>query len=110
MKLGTAYYDIDLVICTKFGCVIDPRNTLRTIKKYIRSSGVTVIRFHDMRHTHASILISSGVDIVKIANRLGHSNPRTTLEIYAHLIPNSHSYVAETFAEKLRGKQEDKFC
>ncbi|WP_260507899.1 tyrosine-type recombinase/integrase [Cytobacillus firmus] len=80
----------------------DPRNILRTMKRFINNSGVTPIRFHDIRHTHASILISTGVDIVKIAARLGHANPRTTLETYAHLLPNSYNEVAESFAKELK--------
>ena len=42
-----------------------------------------------MRHTHASILISEGVDIVKIAARLGQANTKITLEFYAHLLPDT---------------------
>ncbi|MEX3745524.1 MULTISPECIES: tyrosine-type recombinase/integrase [Lysinibacillus] len=58
---------------------------------------MTRIRFHDLRHTHASILISEGVDIVKVAHRLGHANPKITLETYAHLIPNQDNEVADIF-------------
>ncbi|WP_374967132.1 tyrosine-type recombinase/integrase [Lysinibacillus sp. RS5] len=50
-----------------------------------------------LRHTHASILISKGVDIVKVAHRLGHVNPKNTLETYAHLIPNQENEVADIF-------------
>ncbi|WP_456960511.1 tyrosine-type recombinase/integrase [Lysinibacillus sp. TE18511] len=58
---------------------------------------MTGIRFHDLRHTHASILISEGVDIVKVTHRLGHANPKITLETYAHLIPNQDNEVADIF-------------
>lgn len=52
---------------------------------------------HDIRHTHASILISEGVDIVKVPVRLGHANPKITYGIYAHLITNDHNDVADIF-------------
>lgn len=43
-------------------------------------------RFHDLRHTHASILLAQGVDVVTVSHRLGHSSPAITLSIYAHLV------------------------
>ncbi|WP_185222794.1 tyrosine-type recombinase/integrase [Parageobacillus thermoglucosidasius] len=104
-RLGKAYEDNDLVICTEMGTMQDPRNILRVMRRLCKSSGVTAIRFHDIRHTHASILISSGVDIVKVSARLGHANPKITLEIYAHLLPNIQDNVAETFENELNKHQ-----
>jgi integrase len=43
------------------------------------------VTFHALRHTHASMLIDAGIDIVKISNRLGHANVSTTLDVYSHL-------------------------
>ncbi|MFB6465402.1 tyrosine-type recombinase/integrase [Cytobacillus sp. Hz8] len=65
---------------------------------------VPKIRFHDLRHTHASLLLNSGVDPVKVAARLGHANPRVTLEIYAHLIPTNQDNVAEIFEDIMKRK------
>ena len=50
------------------------KNVLRVMKRLMTAANVTPIRFHDFRHTHASILISEGVDIIKVSNRLGHAN------------------------------------
>jgi integrase len=47
--------------------------------------GLPQITFHALRHTHASQLISEGVDIVTISNRLGHARPAVTLAVYAHM-------------------------
>ena len=47
--------------------------------------GMPEITFHALRHTHASQLIASGVDIVTISRRLGHAKPSVTLAIYAHM-------------------------
>ena len=43
------------------------------------------VTFHALRHTHASMLIDAGIDIVKISKRLGHANVSTTLDVYSHL-------------------------
>lgn len=100
-RFGEEYHDQDFVNCRENGTEQDPGNLLRLMKRLIRDSNVTSIRFHDLRHTHASILISEGVDIVKVANRLGHANPKITLETYAHLIPNQDNELADIFQSAL---------
>ena len=59
-----------------------------------RISGVQRIRIHDLRHSHASFLIEEGFSPLLIAERLGHENIQTTLQIYSHLYPNKQSEVA----------------
>lgn len=86
-----------MLICTETGTLQDPRNVLRVMKRLIAAANVTTIRFHDIRHTHASILISEGVDIVKVAAHLGHANPKITIETYAHLVPNVDNDLADIF-------------
>lgn len=98
------YEDNDLVICTNTGTLEDPRNVVRVLKRLIKSTKVHNIRFHDIRHTHASILISEGVDIVKISKRLGHANPKITLEFYAHLLPNVDNDIADIFYNATQSK------
>ena len=58
-------------------------------------SGVRRIRVHDLRHSHASFLIEKGFSPLLIAERLGHENIQTTLQIYSHLYPNKQHEVAE---------------
>ena len=66
--LSELYQDEDFVICTETWSKQDPWNVLRALKRLITTSGVTQIRFHDFRHTYASILISKGVDVVRCQN------------------------------------------
>lgn len=96
-RLGDVYEDLNLVICTETGTIQDPQNLLRVMKRICKQANVLLIRFHDIRHTHASILISKGIDLVKVSNRLGHSNAKITLEYYAHLLPNDDNEVADIF-------------
>lgn len=60
-----------------------------------KKSGVKKIRIHDIRHSHASLLIEMGVPPLLISERLGHEKIETTLQTYSHLYPNKHSEVAE---------------
>lgn len=62
-------------------------------------SGVPRIRIHDLRHSHASFLIEKGFSPLLIAERLGHENIQTTLQIYGHLYPNKQSEVARKIQE-----------
>ncbi|MEG0359695.1 MAG: tyrosine-type recombinase/integrase [Anaerorhabdus sp.] len=56
----------------------------------IKLSGVKKIRLHDLRHSHATILINSGANIVAVSKRLGHSSVKTTLSTYTHLMKDSN--------------------
>lgn len=57
----------------------------KDIKKYSEKAGVKVIRVHDLRHSHASLLLHAGLDITTVSRRLGHENIETTLKTYSHL-------------------------
>ena len=59
-----------------------------------KKSGVKKIRVHDLRHSHASLLIEMGFSPLLISERLGHENIETTLQTYSHLYPNKQSEVA----------------
>lgn len=61
----------------------------------IKASGVKRIRIHDLRHSHASLLIEMGFSALEVRDRLGHEKVETTLNTYAHLYPNKQTHLAE---------------
>jgi integrase len=61
----------------------------------IRVAGLPEIRFHDLRHNAASLMINHGVPIIVVSRRLGHSRASITLDTYSHLIPEIQSEAAE---------------
>ena len=61
------------------------------------ASSVEPIRFHDLRHTHASLLLAAGTPVFDVAYRLGDT-PQTIWSTYAHLIPGQGKKAADTFA------------
>ena len=67
----------------------------RHLKMGAEAASVTPIRIHDLRHSHASLLIDLGFSAVLISERLGHENITTTLNIYSHLFPSKQTEVAE---------------
>ena len=66
-----------------------------------RGVGLLPIRFHDLRHVHATLLLREGVPVHVVAARLGHSDPAVTLRVYAHVIKDHAAEVAGTFADLL---------
>lgn len=52
------------------------------------NAGIKKIRIHDLRHSHASLLINKGQNILIVSQRLGHSDVKQTLNTYSHLMPN----------------------
>lgn len=69
------------------------------MRRGCRISGVKVIRVHDLRHSHASLLIELGYSPLLIAERLGHENIETTLQTYSHLYPNKQGQMVTKLDE-----------
>jgi integrase len=97
--LGDKYLENDLVVCTKRGTPIQPSNLLKTFKKDTEHIGLPIIRFHDLRHTHATILIEKNINAKIIQERLGHSRIGITLDIYSHVLPSMQQQVADKLDE-----------
>ena len=57
-----------------------------------------MIRLHDLRHTHATILLLAGVPVHVVSQRLGHANATVTLTVYAHVMPGNQRDAADLFA------------
>ncbi|WP_366249325.1 site-specific integrase [Terribacillus aidingensis] len=89
----------DLVIRTSVGTPLNPRNLNRIFYSLIKQSGVKRIRFHDLRHTHASLLLKQGVNPKIVSERLGHANVRITLDTYSHLLPNLQKNTVAEFGK-----------
>ena len=68
-----------------------------------KKSGVKKIRVHDLRHSHASLLIEMECQPLLIADRLGHEKIQTTLNTYSHLYPNKQAEVAQQLENLING-------
>lgn len=94
-----SWEEYGLVFTTKSGRPIHPRNLLRSFKQLLRDAGLPETRFHDLRHTSASLMLNHGVPLIVVARRLGHARPSITLDVYGHLIPTMQSKAAEMMDE-----------
>jgi len=91
---GILYNDNDLVVSTNIGTPCIPRNLNRIFYSLLGQTKLTRIRFHDLRHTHATILLHQGVHPKIVAERLGHSNIKITLDTYSHVLPSMQTEMA----------------
>ena len=84
---GERWNDSGLVFTTEAGAPLDGCNINRTFKAVLRRAGLPAIRYHDLRHTAATLLLAQGVDPRTIMETLGHSQISLTLNTYAHVVP-----------------------
>ena len=75
--------------------LINRETARRTLVNALKSAGLPKIRIHDLRHSHASLLIELGFSPVAIKERLGHENIQITLDTYSHLYPSKQSEIAD---------------
>lgn len=92
---GDGWTEHGLIFPTSVGTPVSPRNLLRDFRKLLRRAGLPRIRFHDLRHTSASLMLNHGVPLIVVSRRLGHARPSITLDIYGHLIPSMGAEAAE---------------
>jgi integrase len=97
LALGPAWNaTLDLVFPNTIGDVMNAKNFVRqSFKKALVKAGLPNIRFHDLRHTAATILLSHGVNVKVVSEMLGHADVSTTLRTYAHVIPHMQQAAAD---------------
>jgi integrase len=78
------------------GKPLDPQNVLRTLHGLLKAAKLPVARFHDLRHSAASLLLAAGVQLVEVSMLLGHSELRVTADLYSHLQQQTAARAAQT--------------
>ena len=87
---GNKWQDYGLMFPSSIGTPLEITNLRREFNKVLKKAGVPKIRFHDLRHTAASIMLSHKIPVVIVSKILGHSKPSVTTDIYYHYIPSSN--------------------
>ena len=90
------------VFNTVEGRMLSPDNLSRDWRRVCDAKKLPAVSFHALRHTHASLLIAKGVDILMISRRLGHSKASITLDVYGHLIAASDEKAADAITGLLK--------
>ena len=99
LKLGTAWKNDPYVFLNEEGTAISPDLPYKWFIRFLERHNLPKITFHQLRHTNASLLISSGEDIVTLSGRLGHANKNTILNAYSHIIKSKEAQEANRMEE-----------
>lgn len=101
---GKGLADSDLVFSQPDGRHLLPDSISHAWSKLVPALGLKV-RLHDLRHTHASLMLKAGIHPKIVQERLGHSSISITLDTYSHMMPGSQQEAAARFEEVLRSKR-----
>lgn len=95
---------LDYVCVNQLGELLRPSYVTDHFRELLEKYGLRHIRFHDLRHTFASLLINQDVPLINVSNFLGHSDLSTTANIYAHLVKASKQASAAVISDILQGE------
>ncbi|HOR18822.1 MAG TPA: tyrosine-type recombinase/integrase [Brevefilum sp.] len=91
--------DHDLIFPSSIGTPLSQSNLSRDYKQLLHEANLPDIRFHDLRHTAASLMLKQGISVKVVQERLGHSDAAMTLNVYSHVIPGMQREAAEKMDE-----------
>lgn len=102
LLLGPAYQEHGLVNAQDDGQPWSVKVISKAFEHLAQKAGVPQIRFHDLRHSHASQLLKQGVQLKVVSERLGHARSSTTMDIYSHVLPGMQEEAARRMDAALR--------
>ena len=91
---GSRWQENDLIFPSSVGTPMEPRNLVRTFKALLKQAAVPEVRFPDLRHTAATLMLEQGVHPKIVQERLGHSQISLTLDAYSHVLPGMQDEAA----------------
>ena len=94
LKAGEKWHEQGLVFCNRYGRYLFPEVVLNQFHALLAKAGLPKMRFHDLRHTMATVLLESDVHPKKVQERLGHTTIAITMDTYSHVLPSMHQDVA----------------
>jgi integrase len=106
LRSGELWHDTDLVFANELGRPVEPSNMLtRSFWPIRQRAGFPELRFHDLRHTAATLMLEAGVDLKRVSDRLGHSTINITADRYLHVTPAMDRSAADAVGHLLRTAQ-----
>jgi len=105
--VGRKLTDDDLVFARPDGRPLDPNAVTRTFAKMVRRAGLPHLRLHDLRHSHATLMLKAGIHPKVVSERLGHASVNITLDTYSHVLPGLQEAAADRFDRMLETTMPD---
>ena len=101
LQMGDAWEENNLIFPSPKGTPLDQSNMDKVFKECLQEAGLPEIRFHDLRHTAATLMLQQGIHPKVVQERLGHSDISLTLNTYSHVLPSMQDEAAEKMDELL---------
>lgn len=109
LLMGAGWRDtLGMVVTQPDGAPTRPATFSRRFKALADKAGLPVIRLHDTRHSYATAAIKACVNVKVVQQRMGHSNIRTTLDLYAHVLPGDDQIAADVASAAIMGRTQSK--
>lgn len=106
LAVGDAYQDRAYVFANEAGCHMHPNTLYRRFQDLTARACVPAIRFHDLRHTSATLLLAEGVHGKIVQERLGHANIAMTLDLYSHVTADMQRAAADRLDALIQGHED----
>lgn len=106
LTVGEAWQDRNLVFCDELGRELSPPAISQAFRRAVEKSDLPRVRLHDLRHTHATLLLRAGANPKVVSERLGHSSVAFTLDTYSHVIPGMQPEAAEMYSRLVFGGEQ----
>ena len=90
-----AYIDNDLICCKKDGFPYNPGTFSHMFENILIKNNIPQMRFHDLRHTNATLMLKNNISAKIASSRLGHATTAITLDLYSHVLPDMHKEAIE---------------
>jgi integrase len=97
--------DTGMVAARLEGAFVHPDLFSQMFDRLVVRAKLPRIRLHDLRHTHASLLLKAGVPVKVVSERLGHATPAFTMAVYQHVLPAMQAEAADTFSDLVFGNR-----
>lgn len=108
LQAGEFYQDHGLVFCQPDGRPLRPWDVWSKLRRTLDRTGLPRVTFHDLRHTTATLLLQAGVHPKVVAEMLGHSTIRLTLDTYSHVLPTMQAEAAEKLSVAIGNRRKEK--
>ena len=106
-KAKERWQNYGLIFPSSVGTPLEPSNLRRDFNRIIAKTDLPKIRFHDLRHTAASLMLNHGVPLIVVSRILGHSKPSITMDIYGHLYHDMQGEAAKIMDNLVTAIQVD---
>jgi integrase len=96
---GYRWQENHLIFPSAIGTPMESSNLIKHFKKLLKQVGLPDIRFHDLRHTAATLMLRQGIHPKVVQERLGHSSISVTMDVYSHVLPSMQDEAADKIDE-----------